>query len=93
MRTHLPSPPAASPACPAQAVRSAAQALGAILRLAQALAERGEGLDLAGLDQQVGRVCASALDLPLAEGRELRADLFALRQQVDLLAQALRGAS
>jgi len=73
-----------------QAARSDAEAMVAILRLARALAERGKDLDLAGLDQQVGRLCAGVLDLPPAEGRTLRADLFALRQEIELLSQALR---
>jgi len=85
-----PSPP--PPDAPrAQTARSNAESLAAILRLARALAERGDPLELAGLDQQVGRFCAGVLDLPPAEGRGLRADLIALRQEIDLLIEALRG--
>ena len=62
----------------------------ATLRLAQALAESGEHVDLAGLDDQIGQLCATALDLPYAAGRQLRADMILLAGQAEALSAALR---
>ncbi|HTN12128.1 MAG TPA: hypothetical protein VL154_14260 [Acetobacteraceae bacterium] len=55
------------------------------LRLAGALAQGGRRLDLAGLDQMVGRLCAQALDLPPAQGRRVRPRLIALLGELDAL--------
>lgn len=62
----------------------------ATLRLAQALAESGEHVDLTGLDDQIGQLCAGALDLPQATGRQLRADMVFLARQIETLGIALR---
>ncbi len=87
----LAAPPAAPAADPRIAVVIAdMQALGAMLNVAQALAASGQALALAGLDDQVGRLCATVLDLPPADGRRLRADLHNLRRSVETLGAALR---
>lgn len=62
----------------------------AILRFAQALAENGEHVDLTGLDDQIGQLCAGALDLPQAAGRLFRPDIILLAMQVAALSAALR---
>ncbi len=62
----------------------AGQVAGA-LRLAGTLAQGGRRLDLVGLDQMVGRLCAQALDLPPAQGRMVRPRLLALLGELDAL--------
>ena len=54
---------------PAQRAAAAALALAGMLRTARALTQTRRTIDLAGLDQEVGRLCAAALDLPPADGR------------------------
>ena len=56
------------------------------LRLARVLAERQRTLDLRGLPDQVGRLCAAALDLPPEQGRALRPQLSALLAELDAIA-------
>jgi hypothetical protein len=78
------------PDVPGQAVRDFAQSLGGTARLARALAEAGEQIDLAGLATHVGLLCARALDLAPEQGREMRVELITLRGHLDALAHALR---
>ncbi len=68
-------------------VRARLDGVRATLSLAQALAESGQLIDLAGLDEQVGPACAAALDLPVPLAQTLRLELAMLGAQVgDLLA-------
>jgi len=69
--------------------RACVESLLAMVRLARALAEAGETIDLKGLDDQVGRLCARILDLPLADGRAMRNDLKTLQQETDALRASL----
>ncbi len=80
----------AFPDTPFERVRAGAASLRRTTALARALAEAGRPIDLAGLDGQVGLVCARALDLPPDEGRAMRGDLQALLAEVDALANSLR---
>ncbi len=68
-------------------------ALEGMLRVALALAQAARPIDLAGLDQRVGRVCAQALDLPPAEGRALRPRLAGLLAGIEALAAQLAAAA
>lgn len=61
----------------------------ATVRTARALAEGRRRIDLAGLDDMVGRICARALDLPPAAGRKLRPRLIALDDELRRLGEAL----
>jgi hypothetical protein len=72
------------------ALRERATAVVSTLQIARALIESQRVVDLAGLDQEIGRICAKALDLPPALGHALRADLVHLLEAVDGLSQALR---
>ncbi len=76
----------------AASLREAIAAAAAMLRLAEGIATAGRKVDLAGLDDRLGRICAQALDLPPAEGARLRAELVALLGDLDALAAALRQA-
>jgi len=60
-----------------------------ILGITAALIESGRRVDLAGLDDEFGRLCAGILALPLAESRALRPMLDTLREQLDQLHAAL----
>jgi hypothetical protein len=60
------------------------------LRLARALAGQNRPVDLAGMQDSIGLLCAKALDLNPTEGRTLRIALIALRMELDQLSTAIR---
>ena len=67
--------PITGPPSPSDRVGALVEALLATLRLARVLAQSHRRIDLAGLDQEIGRLCAAALDLPPAEGQAMRPKL------------------
>jgi hypothetical protein len=77
---------------PLGAVRRFAADLADMVSLARRLVGRGVTVDLTGLEQQVGLLCAKSLDLPPEEGRRMRPDLIALNADVDQLARVLAAA-
>ncbi len=66
-----------------------AGSVSATLQLARALVQVHRQIDLSGLDQEVGRLCAAALDVPLAEGEALRPQLLAVLADLDALVLAV----
>ncbi len=79
-----------SPTCQrVAALQSMAGALDRILRLAGALVQAGRPVELAGLDRQVGLLCAQSLDLEPPSGQDIRLSLIALRQQLENLAAGM----
>lgn len=72
------------------ALMEAIAATAGMLRLAEGIAAAGRPVDLAGLDDVLGRVCAQALDLPPALGAGLRPALAGLASDLDRLSLALR---
>ena len=60
--------------------------------IARALAQNGRAVDLTGLDDGIGMLCAQTLDLPLQEGRALLPLLADLLAQVGTLTAALHEA-
>ncbi|MBR0656391.1 hypothetical protein [Plastoroseomonas arctica] len=60
-----------------------------ILSITAALIESGRRVDLAGLDDEFGRLCAGILALPLTEGQALRPMLETLSEQLAQLHAAL----
>ena len=70
-------------------LRTFADGVTQTLGVARGLVEAGRHVDLAGLEDQVGLLCAKALDLPPAEGRAIRGDLIALLARVEALTGAL----
>lgn len=74
----------------AGALPGAIEAAGAMIRLAEGIAAAGRPIDLEGLDDTVGRICAQALDLPPEAGVRLRPGLAALVAALDRLSVALR---
>lgn len=75
---------------PAATQRGLAEQVRQILATAHALADAGRTLDLAGLDDAVGVLCAKTLDLPPADGRAARSGLTAILAELDLLGATLR---
>ncbi len=61
--------------------------------IARVLLEHGRSVDLAGLDNGAGLLCAKALDLPPDLGRAAVADLLTVWKEIDSLTAALRGAA
>jgi hypothetical protein len=59
------------------------------LGVARGLLEAGRYVDLAGMEDQVGLLCAKALDLPPADGRAMRGELIAMLARVEALSVAL----
>ena len=68
-----------------------AEGLRQSLRLARALAGQNRPVDLAGLHDSIGLLCAKALDLLPDEGRTLRIALVGLRMELDQLSATMRG--
>ncbi len=73
----------------ARAVEQLGDGVIATVRTARALAAARRPVDLAGLDNMIGIYCAKTLDLPLPEGRRLRARLEDLAAEIGLLEQDL----
>ncbi len=70
-------------------LEAASEALVRTLRLAGALVRSRRAVDLAGLEDWVGRLCARALDLPYADGQALRPGFVAVLVELDALTCAL----
>lgn len=73
------------------ALRSRLGALDIMVAAADAQARNGSGINLDGLDRQVGQLCAAVLDLPDDAGRSLRAELMRLRDTLEALETGLKG--
>ena len=73
-----------------QAVIALSEDLARTICVARVLVEHGRTIDLAGLDRGVGLLCAKALDLQPAAGRNVRPHLLSLLAQADSLTEALR---
>ncbi len=65
----------------------------AMVAVASGLAASGRRVDLAGLEDAAGRLCAMVLDLPPRQGLALRDPLMDLRRKLDALAAVLRPSS
>ncbi len=69
-----------------------ASRLSRTIGIARALAQNGRTVDLTGLDDGIGMLCAQTLDLPAQEGRTLLPLLADVLLQVNTLAAALQAA-
>jgi hypothetical protein len=74
---------------PTDAVRTFAEVLTKRVDLARALVESNREVDLTGLDDQIGLLCAKTLDLPPDEGRRMRPRMIALFGAAEGLSRAL----
>jgi hypothetical protein len=78
---------------PIEAVRALAEELTGVVVVAKTLIESGRQIDLTGLNEQVGLLCAASLDLPPDEGRRIRPRLIALSGSLKTLSLALQKAA
>ena len=90
-KAHASWPP--PPHEPATAQQALAEQVRRTIAIARALAGSGRPVDLAGLDQAVGLLCAKTLDLPPDEGRLARPALVAILAEVDQLGATLRASA
>jgi hypothetical protein len=74
---------------PLAAVHALAEELTTTIGVAQALAESGRAIDLTGLDERIGLLCAKSLDLPPDDGKRLRPHLIALSAAIEALSRVL----
>jgi hypothetical protein len=74
---------------PLMELRAFADDVTQTIGVARGLVEAGRYVDLAGLEDQIGLLCAKALDLPPAEGRAIRDDLIGMLARVEALSTAL----
>lgn len=87
---HLPWPPEPTdPAALADVVIVHADRVASTIRIARAFTGAHRTVDLAGLDDLVGQLCARALDLPPALGRTLHFRLAEIDRDLAALAVAL----
>jgi hypothetical protein len=71
------------------AANDMADALHGLLKVAGALSDNGQSFDLAGLENDLGRLCACALDLPPEHGRSFRYRLREILAELDSLTALL----
>ena len=71
-------------------IETQAEAARGVLRLAASLVAAGRAVDLAGLQDAVGRVCAGCLDLPPEQGRSMRPLLIGLVEDIEQLGRLMR---
>jgi hypothetical protein len=64
------------------------EAICGTLALARSLVQSQRRVDLDGLQESVGRLCAACLDLPPDQGREMLPRLNALLAELDSLTSA-----
>ncbi len=74
-------------------IETQAEAARGVLRMAASLVAAGRVVDLAGLQDSVGRVCAGCLDLSPEQGRAMRPMLIGLAQEVERLDTLMRPAT
>jgi len=74
---------------PADRAAALAEALIGTLRMARALAQSRRSIDLTGLEQEIGRLCAASLDLPPAEGQAMRPKLAMVLMELDALSASV----
>lgn len=75
---------------PLAAARELAQAIAGTLRVARSFVAAGRRIDLVGLEEPVGLLCARSLDLPPEQGRQMRTGPINLRQELDVLFETLQ---
>jgi hypothetical protein len=73
----------------ANATGDAIESMIATLAVAEVLLDRGQDIDLAGLDAAAGALCAAVLALDPLEARPMRGGLEQLARQVDRLRAGL----
>jgi len=70
-------------------IAAALERLTDTVTLARVLVQSGAAIDLAGLDREVGDLCAGAIALPRAEGRDMASPLADLLAAIEQLERAM----
>ncbi len=88
-------PPIAAPAVPSpsRAALLAIEQVAGFLRIARILIEDGRRVDLAGLEGEIGRLCALVLDLGPAQGKSVKPRLSALLGEIETIEARLAAAA
>jgi len=89
VNTHPEDIPGAAASQHGLTVLAAIKAMGESLTQAEASLAEGYALDLAGLDGEIGRLCAAAQEAPPAMAPTLRRGLEGLLAQIEKLQAAL----
>ena len=76
---------------PLRAAQTMASGLLRTVRIAAALVAAGRRIDLSGIDDLIGRLCARVLDLPPEQGALMGEDLRRLLIEADILHSRLTG--
>jgi hypothetical protein len=79
-------------ATPLAQTRALAHAIAGTLRVARGFVAAGRRVDLVGIEEPVGLLCARSLDLPPEQGRQMRVVLIDLRRELNALSETLRTA-
>ncbi|TQF81291.1 hypothetical protein FK498_05380 [Elioraea sp. Yellowstone] len=69
-----------------------AETMRSTVTVARALVDAGVRIDLAGLEREIGDLCADAIALPRVLGRELIGPLTSLRDEIAALERTLMDA-
>ena len=75
------------------AIRATLDHMTTTIAVASGMAAAGRTVNLAGLENTAGALCAGILDLPPAEGAGFRTALVELEGKLATLAAAVRGAA
>ena len=70
-------------------IAAALERLSDTIALARVLVQSGAAVDLAGLDQEVGDLCAGAIALPRAEARDMASPLSDLLAELEQLERVM----
>jgi hypothetical protein len=84
------SAPNAAPEPPPERLRILAERLIRTLAVGRALVITGRSVDMSGIQDGIGVLCAKSLDLPRDQGRQMLPMLLELAAQVDSLSMAMR---
>ncbi len=85
----MPEPDDDTPQATVAAIATALEQLTETLVLARVLVQSGAAIDLTGLDREVGDLCADAIALPRAEGRDMATPLADLLAEIEQLERAM----
>jgi hypothetical protein len=84
-----PTPEGSDTEAAVAAIGAAVEQLTEALVLARVLVQSGAAIDLSGLDREVGDLCADAIALPRAEGRDMATPLADLLMEIEQLERLL----
>ena len=80
----------AEPEAPPERLVTLAERLIRTLAVGRALVVAGRTVDMSGIQDGIGVLCAKTLDLSQRQGRQMLPALYELTAQIDSLSQAMR---